>query len=135
MTDEHRANLRKLANYLKTIPQDRFDMNFFAAKKGMVIPMEKYDCGTVCCAAGHGPHAGIPFAEEDYCWEGYTQRVFGVNYFDDAYMWMFSAGWAAIDNSPQGAAKRIEMFLDETIPEKINPYKYPTTLPYQVEPS
>ncbi len=44
-----RRRLRKLADYLRTVPPKVFDMNIWCKKKG---------CGTVACALGHA--AQIP---------------------------------------------------------------------------
>lgn len=110
LSDFHKANLRKLADYLKTLPVDYtdFDMVAFFRWKDYLKP----ECGSVACALGHAPHAGIgrmPL-NKGFDWGLYCHRYFG---FDNglAWIWFFSARWAFVDNTPHGAAARIEWFL------------------------
>ena len=79
-------------------------------------------CGTVACAAGHGPMAGIE-AKPHESWTAYTDRVFGTKingHFSEKDMyswhWMFGAVWTKIDNTPKGAAARIRRYLDRGVP-------------------
>ena len=73
------------------------------------------ECGTVACAAGHGPMAGVP-ARPGEDWYDYTERCFtgGDN---DAFNYMFGAQWKKIDNTPKGAAARIRRYLAEGTPD------------------
>lgn len=110
----NRENLLKLANFLlefseNPLPNVTFNMNKFSSFSGYG---EETVCGTIGCAAGFGPYAGIPKnSNED--WYDYTTRVFlssdsGWNAWD----WCFNADWARKDNTPQGAAKRILWMLN-----------------------
>jgi len=65
-------------------------------------------CGTAACAAGHGPHAGIEKDSLEY-WREYIQRAFCLR--SNSWSWCFDAEWADIDNTPEGAAKRILYLL------------------------
>ena len=128
ITPERRANLEKLSAVLKTaVPPPEFGMRgYFSTEKPVKIEGERYDgfdlnphqvkkkyynrCGTVACAAGHGPYAGIK-AESGEDWSDYVDRVFtGSNY--TVWTWLFSSSWAEIDDTPKGAAARIDAFLD-----------------------
>lgn len=96
---EQFANCKKLAAYLLELPDDydKFDMWWYTRNGEQ--PQET-DCGTVACAAGHGPAAGIEPLPGEY-WVTYTQRVFSAS------PWMFASDWSRHDNTVEGAAKRI----------------------------
>jgi len=120
LTDEQRANLATLAAYLLTLPADYlgFDMLDFASDDADFAHVPA--CGSVACAIGHGPKAGIePFNGED--WFDYTDRAFvmhdgdGAN--DDPFQWCFGCSWHAVDNTPHGAAQRILCMLESGVPE------------------
>ena len=120
MKKKHRDNLLKLAAYLETLPDDyeQFDMSEYMMKQDgkyweavYVHELPKNDCGTVACAVGHGPAAGIR-VYGDIDWESYSDRVFG-EFEDDYFGWdyMFSASWSCSDNTPKGAAARIRTYV------------------------
>jgi len=112
---KHRRNLTKLADYLDALPEgyERFDMwsymldgsNGHEVGRPGVLPSA---CGSVACAIGHGPSAGIR-RRGDRNWEDYCSRVFGTG---DAWSYLFSAQWAYFDNTPKGAAARIRTYLE-----------------------
>jgi hypothetical protein len=122
---EHRVNLEKLANYLDSLPEDyeHFDMRTFLTHQGecdidpdvALMAGEDYldNCGTVACAVGHGPAAGIPMNESEAPggWEMYARRVFGTPFFSGKFDYLFGPSWESIDNTPRGAAARIRLVL------------------------
>lgn len=139
--EQQRANLEKLAAYLEALPvtYEHFDMEGYASN----IKLTDFDhvmysdpsaatvtCGTVACAVGHGPAAGIPLLEKhlvvipsltggaayhDIDWDDYSENFAPTG--DRDWAWMFSSSWASIDNSPFGAAARIRYYLDRGMPE------------------
>ena len=111
ITDEQQANLRKLATYLTSgeLKAD-FKMNRFSHYDDKW----EVDCGTVGCAVGHGPYAGIlKIAGEE--WSAYSYRVFhdprtgGWGH----YNYMFGADWLDLEPRPDQAAARIRKILGE----------------------
>lgn len=94
-------NLEKLATYLESggLKAD-FDMVSFAH----VHTATPHYCGSVGCAVGHGPYAGIPKLAGEL-WAVYARRVFGLDDAQEEYC--FDAGWVDYDNTPEGAAARI----------------------------
>lgn len=108
----HRENLEKLRDYLVSLPEDYeyFDMGIFYAEEEEGVALgkvpQKTTCGTVACAVGHGPAAGIMPLEEEY-WLSYAIRNFG----EDAYFALFSGAWAEYDNTLAGAIDRINKYL------------------------
>jgi hypothetical protein len=113
LTDEQRANLAKLAAYLRTLPADYRDFDMSTFCRGGNIP-RVVPCGTAACAVGHGPSAGVEPIAEDTSWLAYADRVFGADC--DAHYWMFGGGWGERDNTVLGAAARIEHTLAHGCP-------------------
>lgn len=118
MKKKHRENLLKLADYLDTLPGDyeQFDMSeYMLVRDGdhweNFGPDERSKpvCGTVACAVGHGPAAGIRLYG-DLDWTDYAERVFGKMRCDD-FQYMFGSEWSNYDNTPKGAASRIRTFV------------------------
>lgn len=120
----YRENFTKLADYMEANEAAlKFDMARYARSNGSyfetIEPFDPliHDCGTVCCAAGNGPRAGIPALPMEN-WIDYINRVFGDD--DDGgpdlYTWCFSSAWVAVDNTVSGAAKRIRYALKHGCP-------------------
>lgn len=122
VTQQQEENLRKLAVHLfANVVKSNFSMaDYFKYKNDQgfeciaterttpIKPHMYNECGTIACAAGHGPELGgslknLPTER----WRDYVARVFGAN--DNGALWpyLFSGIWKAYDDSPQGAAKRI----------------------------
>lgn len=130
MNAHQKANLESLSNYLKGPLQAEFNMAQFHDGADSASPT----CGTVGCAVGHATLAIEPLAmnpghyyPESYY--SYAKRVLGVDYIAKEWDWMFSDKWAlrhdddtgeeitGPDNTPQGAAARIDVFLQRGVPE------------------
>lgn len=136
-TKKQRQNLAKLAIYLESLPPSykHFDMQDYADHNGVcqladsprILAAKKpneflANCGTVACAAGHGPAAGIKFARAELrnrwvLWSSYVGRVFGAGEgsCDDEngelFDFLFASFWQDYDNHHYGAAARIRYFL------------------------
>ena len=115
LTGRQRDNLHKLADYLSTgNPAMRFDMaSYCRVPDRRSFPPNHHACGTVACAVGHGPAAGI---NPEGCtgWCEYGERMLCAN--PDGYYWLFSARWQHVDNTPEGAAARITWYLAHGLP-------------------
>lgn len=116
MNQEQEKNLDKLAIYLKVGNlQTGFDMLKFR-EAGHEY---KAFCGSVGCAIGHGPHAGVR-KELNENWTNYAKRVFGVDLYEgNTFAFLFSCEWQRFDNTPEGAADRINYFLEKGLPEEV----------------
>lgn len=111
-------NLLQLADFLDTLPSEKFAMDAYARDEhDEALELAAHECGTVCCAAGWGPAAGLAPLPSDDSWEEYTHRVFGVEAADPAWSWCFSGLWRRADNTPAGAAKRIRHLVEHGLPE------------------
>lgn len=144
LTTEQRENLDKLATYLEKLPYDykHFDMDEFidldgnpqfeyedelfnlkysefsryARENGGVDKLMIGNCGTVACAIGHGPAAGILLDEVYFFdgiirWRNYSHEKFIYDF--DGWYWCFGSVWKNIDNHPWGASARIRYLLDD----------------------
>lgn len=130
LTDLHRANLKKLADYLMTLPEDyaNFDMasyfceDGFADEKMLIEGSSINQCGTSACAVGHAQDAGLTLTVDmtdcTVNWRQTSIDLFGLSssLSYGGWNWCFAAEWETTDNSPQGAAKRIYWFLDKGLP-------------------
>lgn len=115
LTLEQYQNLRRLAAYLIGLPEDyeEFDMQWWTDDFSR-LPQETM-CGTVACAGGHGPRAGIdPIPGEN--WGSYIERAFTPAGYNEFIDYIFGSSWARHDNTPQGAGKRILYALHNDIP-------------------
>ena len=127
MDKQQEKNFRVLADGLLNLPVNykHFNMSIYLRHSGGCgltagdLPPSKgkrvVNCGTVGCAAGHGPSFGIKVKKGE-SWAGYVERVF-TDGDDKIYRWCFHQLWADCDNTPQGAALRILYMLDYGIPE------------------
>jgi hypothetical protein len=110
-------NLIKLRDYLRSGELSaKFDMADVCENA-----LFQYDtwCGSVGCAIGHGPYAGVKKLEEED-WFDYCRRVFinniATNLHADSWEWLFSEEWKEVDNGPIGAAERIDILLTKGLP-------------------
>lgn len=127
-----KANLGKLAIHLETLPVGyvHFDMLTYYDRASDLTSeqradyalnnggVDKFNCGTVACAVGHGPAAGILFSSTEITrwgfpnWDNYAERF--TEGEGNLFEWLFSSRWVDADNSHYGAAARIRFVLNET---------------------
>ena len=50
-------------------------------------------------------------------WLLYSERIFGIEFGTDKWDWCFSGLWHKTDNTPEGAADRIEWVLENGLPD------------------
>lgn len=107
----NKENLKKLADYLLSGElKAKFDMRIYDdASIGYHTT-----CGTIGCAAGHGPYAGCGLKIPYEAWYEYIIRVFDIGF--DELEWCFAAKWICVDNTPEGAAKRILYMIEKGVP-------------------
>lgn len=113
ITDEQRANLITLKTYLSSGElKAEFDMGDYCP---ISVGYYATECGSVGCAVGQGPYAGIPKLDTE-TWGEYANRVFGADEHGRPFTFMFGYGWFIYDNAPEGAAERIDYALEYGIP-------------------
>lgn len=117
LSQEYEDNLRKLATYLlEGNLKAKFDMQMYSDSVFPWGMVSETDCGTIGCAVGHGPHAGIKKLPTE-SWLDYSSRVFGLSKLSDEWTWCFSQDWYKTDNTSDGAAQRIIYLLDNGMPK------------------
>jgi len=105
-----------MADHLRTIPQELFDMEGY--RKGQDVTIK---CDSIGCAVGHCPVIDpnpdkIPRCEDgDIDYMGWSMAFTGLN--DAEWDWCFSTDWTEVDNTPKGAALRIEWLLSHGLPK------------------
>jgi hypothetical protein len=108
----HRENLQKLATFLmygEKPKEVKFDMGLFT--RAELNGENDTVCRTAGCAVGFAPFAGI----EKHIGETFTaygSRTLVEDSTSKLWEWLFSGGWFYEDNTPEGAAKRIQYFLN-----------------------
>lgn len=118
-------NLRKLSTFLKTVPQEKFDMEWFRIDgEGSCNFISRHNCGTSGCALGWAPLVpGLEDVREDYYstlntpavlkFYRYCKRVFNLDNNNEIWLYLFSDSWTNFDNTPIGAANRIDTICNE----------------------
>lgn len=140
------ARLLKLSDYLRNLPPERtFSMDTFYDSSytggGDATDMEV--CGTAACAVGHYAimegfdvtSSGVKpvVVTEDWFqkteeyvnvirmdWCTFVEKEIGVPtvWLDTPiFDWLFGSDWTGEDNTPEGAAARIDYFLAHGVPE------------------
>ena len=129
----NKENLLKLADFLDTLPPEKFDMQNYRAKvyrNKIFQPVsfkEVNDCGTVGCALGWGPFVkGLEPTIYDLFSSKfsngllyldfviYGERVFGVEVGSANYEFMFSEQWSQLEeeNTPKATSERIRKVVE-----------------------
>jgi hypothetical protein len=120
LTPQQRDNLAILADVLASPERRRAlapDVGFDMAD----YRHEHDSCGTVACAAGWGPIAGIAKRHKFGGWLPYCAEAFGAGVADlggnyELHRYLFGGDWCYVDQSPEGAANRIRTVLADGIP-------------------
>jgi len=110
----NRQNLALMPPFIRTIPQDKFDMMSF--REGQQVTPE---CDSVGCVIGHctvlDPKPLPMLKDGDIDFWIWAYEFTGLN--GDNHEWCFSLGWIHSDNTTEGAALRIEWLLKNGLPE------------------
>jgi len=112
----NRENLNRMADYIETIPQDRFDMHTFRTGESV-----NHECDSVGCVIGHctildkNPLPMHRFGYIDF--DSWSSDFTGLDSFSDEWRYLFFGLWTAVDNTPTGAAKRIRYLIEHGLPE------------------
>ena len=131
-TEEQRANLMTLAEFLDGLEAPQFNMGAFSESPNKqwapnhYMP-EQHTCGTVCCAVGWAP-AALGLLEEDLVgmeWGDVAEKYLGLSYEDyedyevyeylglNAWDLLFNGQWKGYEPYPEQAADRIRKYLNE----------------------
>lgn len=112
----NRENLQRMADHIRTVPQEKFDMDVYRDNDSL-----SHECNTVGCVIGHctvldkEPLPPLSYICIDFT--VWSERFTGIDSVADAWHWCFSSHWSHVDNTPTGAALRIEWLLNNGLPE------------------
>ena len=116
-----RENLQLMANHLKTnVLPENFHMGRYRGDDDFSNPV----CGSVGCTVGNctvldaenvmnnftNPNGVIDFLS-------WSKDFTGICRIEDEWAWCFGSIWSETDNTPIGAALRIEWLLNNGLPE------------------
>jgi hypothetical protein len=112
----NRENLQRMADHIRTVPQELFDMRRFRSGK-----KDTHECTSVGCIIGictildPEPLPMLNSITIDF--NGWTKKITGMSVITNEWYWCFSMYWVDTDNTPTGAADRIEWLLNHGLPE------------------
>lgn len=112
-------NLLKMADFIEKVPQRKFTMENF---RGKISDFRNFTCRSIGCIIGHciilDDYANIPFhpgtAYLDF--ESWSVNFTGISSGMYSWYYLFSCSWKRIDNTPEGAAKRIRYYVKNGLP-------------------
>jgi len=116
-----RDNLQLMANHLKNnvIPEN-FEMDQYRANGDYINPV----CGSVGCTVGNCTVLDTENVMNNFInsdgridFTAWSIDFTGIYGGDHEYDWCFHDQWTFIDNTPTGAALRIEWLLNNGLPE------------------
>lgn len=115
----NRHNLQRMADFLKTVPQEKFNMEYFRKENS---DLGSKDCKSVGCAIGWctvlDDEENIPRdVDGDIIFDKWSEKFTGLDPELEEWDWCFSLIWSEVDNTPIGASKRIQWLLDHGLPE------------------
>ena len=117
----NKENLQRMADYIRTIPQELFDMSNYRCtniEEGGNI--SEPICNSVGCVLGHctvldaGNIRQILKTDLVLSYEAWAEQFTGMARQRDnpaTWLYCFGSAWAYEDNTPEGAANRIEYVI------------------------
>ena len=112
----NRENLQRMADHIRTVPQELFDMG------GLFRHGQRFtaECDGKGDVIGH-----CTILDKDnliYNQDGTIDFLLWADVFTgwlhiDEHAWLFCSAWRKRDNTPEGAALRIEWLLNHGVPE------------------
>jgi len=112
----NRENLSRMADYIETVPQDKFDVERF--RTGQI---KYHECDSVGCVIGHCTildENPLPMSNSgNINFDEWSRNFTDLKPYSYAWKYLFSLHWTAVDNTPTGAAKRIRYFIKNGLPK------------------
>lgn len=120
---EQYANALRHIAFLKSLPDDKFDMYYYTQAGDGQEFLEDPDCDTVACSAGWLTRS-LKLRPKDWidshkCMEAIDYPSIAryklgldVNEHKECWQYLFSADWRRVDNSPYGAALRMQRLYE-----------------------
>lgn len=115
----NKENLQRMADYIKTIHENSFDMGYF---RRLPYDRNSYECQAIGCVIGHctvlDEPINIPrYTDNRINFSKWSEKFTGLSHYSDKWDWCFNAKWQNTDDTPIGASKRIEYLLEYGLPD------------------
>ena len=116
-----RDNLQLMADHLKiSVNQDNFDMDQY---RGDIDDFSDPECGSAGCTVGtctvldvENVIKNFTFPNGEINFRAWSEDFTGI--YRAEWAWCFGYAWAKTDNTPIGAALRIEWLLNHGLPDE-----------------
>lgn len=121
----NRENLQKMSDYIRTIPIKKFNMRIY--RKGKGSKALTHECQSIGCVVGHCTvldSKPLPLRNNAIDFLNWSSDFTGIRFSKPEWDWCFSALWVHRDNTPEGAALRIEWLLKNGLPEDLDEQMY-----------
>jgi len=109
-------NLNRMADYIETIPLEKFNMATYRTGESI-----KHECNSVGCVIGHCTvldKRPLPILRSgDIDFNDWSLDFTGLDPNSNEWRYLFASEWEDVDNNPVGAAKRIRHFLENGLPK------------------
>ena len=116
----NRENLQRMADYIRTVPPENFNMELWRTPGSEFTP----ECNSVGCVIGHCTVLDTPerlkthlLGSYNFNWYSWSGYFTGIGSWMKEWNWCFDFQWHNTDNTPTGAADRIEWLLNNGLPE------------------
>lgn len=125
----NKENLQRMADYIKTIPQEKFDMGLF--RDG---DRRTHECNSVGCIIGNCTildNEPLPrYNDGSIDFQKWSINFTGITNTHH-WNWLFGGSLRYIDNTTLGASKRIEHYIKNGLPDNWREIMYGSDpLPY-----
>ena len=140
LTDFAIGNLQQLSERLKSVSlslakaQPDQNMALFGMRHYVKADKSKngHDCISSACAVGHfaillglecGQEGVIDDEGLEIGWDTFSEEYIGIPQYGEQSViwdWLFSCRWSVLDDTPLGAAARIDRFLERGVPSKFS---------------
>ena len=115
-----RENLQRMADHLKTnVLPENFDMGEYRTGD-----LSNPECGSVGCTVGTCTVLDVENVVNNFTdsngridFGAWLEDFTGIYWGEDEWEWCFDSTWSKTDNTPTGAALRIEWLLKYGLPE------------------
>ena len=121
----NRPNLQRMADYIRTVHTEKFNMYSYREGNHSVEFLSP-ECNTVGCVIGHCTILDIDNLPKNKDGSGtilfasWSETFTGLDVMSTEWDWCFSYYWSFVDNTPSGAARRIEYLLKNGVPENFS---------------
>lgn len=123
-----KENFQKIIKVIENLSDDEFDMSSYTRDKAFQtqnvskLQKQEFRCNSVGCIIGHSIHLDVPLMNKlinerpasSMIWHyaNWAVEFLGLNFVNEIWIFCFSAKWAEIDNTREGAISRLQAIID-----------------------